>query len=63
MGVYMKNLRCFSTSIVVNIEFIIVQIYSNVSNYFLKFHMSKLPKLPYIVVGLLTLNLRIFRCI
>ena len=38
MDVYMKNLECFSTSVVVNLEFIMVQIYLNANDYFLKFH-------------------------
>ena len=56
MGVYMKNLGCSPTSDVVNFEFIMVQIYLNVSNKSLKFHVSKLLKLSYTIVGLITLN-------
>ena len=43
------------------LEFILVQIYLNASDYFLKFHVLELPKLPYIAIGLITLNLRIFK--
>ena len=35
--------------------------YKEVRVYFLKFQVSKLPKLPYIAANLITLNLRIFR--
>ena len=61
MGVHMKNLQCSSIGNVVNLEFIMVKIHLNANDYFIKFHVSKLPKLSYIDVGLLTLNLRIFR--
>ena len=36
----------------VNLEFVMVHIHLNGSDYSLRFHMSKLPKLPYIAVGL-----------
>ena len=53
MGVCMNNLGCFSTNIVMNLEFIMVQIYVNASDYYLKLHVSKLPKLLYTTIDLL----------
>ena len=61
VGAYMNNLRWLLRRNVVNLEFVMVEIHLNASDYFLKFHMLKLSKLPYIDVGLLILNLRIFR--
>ena len=60
MDVNMKNLGCSFTSAMVNLEFIMVQIHLNASDYSLKLHVSKLPKLSYIAASLLNLNLRIF---
>ena len=57
MDVYMKNLGCSFTSTVMSLEFTYLQIHFNASGYSLKFHVLELPKLPYIAVGLLTLNL------
>ena len=56
-GVYMKNLGYLPINFVVNLEFIMVQIYLNANDYSLKFHVLELPKLPYTAVGLLSLNL------
>ena len=58
--VYMKNLGCSPTCAIWNLEFIMVQMHLNVSDYSLKFHVSELPKLLYTAASLLTLNLRIF---
>ena len=60
MGVYMKDLECSSISVVVNLEFIMVQIHLNANDYSLKFHVSKLLKLPYTAVHLLTFHLKTF---
>ena len=60
MDVYMKNLECFPTSALVNLEFIMLQIHLNANDYSLKFYVSELPKLPYTVASLLTLNLKTF---
>ena len=51
MGVYIKNLGCFSNSVVVNLEFIMVQIHLHANDYFLKFHVSELQKVPYTAVA------------
>ena len=59
MDVCVLNLGC--SRAVENLEFIMVQIHLNANDYSLKFHVLELPKLPYIVVGLITLNLRIFK--
>ena len=56
----MNNLRHLLEINVVNLELVMMQIYLNANDYSLKFHMSKLPKLPYIAAGFLTLNLTIF---
>ena len=61
MGVYMKNLGCSSTSAMVNLEFIMVPIHLNASDYSLKFNVLELKKLPYIATSLITLNLGILR--
>ena len=53
----MKNLGCTATIVVVNLEFIMVQMYLNASDYSLKFDMLEVPKLPYIAISLITLNL------
>ena len=37
---YMKNLECSSTSVVLSLKFIVVQMHLNASDYFLKFHIS-----------------------
>ena len=60
MGVYMKNLGCFLTTVVVSLELTQLQIHLNAGDYSLKFHVSKVPKVPYIAAGLITLNLRTF---
>ena len=57
----MINLEWLLRRDMMNLEFIVVQIHLIVSDYSLKFYVFKLPKLPYIVVGLLTLNLRILK--
>ena len=44
MGVYMKNLGCSPTSDVMDLEFILVQIYFNVSDLSLKFHLLTTTK-------------------
>ena len=38
--VYMKNLECSPTSVVVSLKFIMVQMHLNASDYSLKFHVS-----------------------
>ena len=45
MGVYMKNFGCSSTSAVVSLKFIMVQMHLNASDYSLKFHVSQLPQI------------------
>ena len=60
MDVYMENLGCFPTSVVMNLKFIMVQIHLNANDYFPKFHVLELPKLPYTIAGLLTPNQRTF---
>ena len=45
---------------VVNLEFVMLYIHLNANDYSLKFHVSELPKLPCITIGLSTLNLTIF---
>ena len=39
MGVYMKNLGCSPTSVVLNLEFIMVKMHLNASDHFLKLHL------------------------
>ena len=51
MDVYMKNLRYSSTSFLVSLEYIMVQIHLIACDYSLKFHLSELPKLPYSIAG------------
>ena len=58
VGAYMNNLGWFLKINVVNLEFVMVQIYLNASDYSLKFHV---PKLPYTIASLLTFNLNFFR--
>ena len=51
MGVYMKNLGCSPTSVVMSLEYIMAQMYLNACDYSLKFYLSELPKLPHTVAG------------
>ena len=45
MGVYMKNLGCFLSNVVMSLEFMMVQMYLNVYDYFLKVPFVKTTKI------------------